>query len=100
MSEATVDPGRPISHEELKALVTVEVAERLAVLAAGAIRDGQTDEALALLEELTALTTSRTATAVKSQANSDVIGMRAAAQVRMAVERVVGSLADRTEATA
>jgi hypothetical protein len=100
MSEATVEAGRPISHEEQKALVTVEAAERLAVLAAGAIRDGQTDEALALLEELTVLTTSRTATAVKSQATSDVIGAWATAEVRGAVERVVRDLAERAEATA
>jgi hypothetical protein len=87
VSEGTTGPHQ-VGTEEKRALVTVEVAERLAVRAQGAIAAGKSDLALHLLEELTAATTSRTATAVKDADLSDEISLLAGDQVLRAVARV------------
>lgn len=91
---STVDPNREISHDEVKALVTIGSVERLMVRAHSLMEpeEGETRpteearyEAQSLLESAIDLCTTRTVTAVKSQALSDEIS----AGVRSEVLRVL-----------
>lgn len=85
---ATVDPNRLHSTDEIKALVTIEVAERLAAHAYTAIRAGRAGYAAELLQELTGVTSARTCAAVKRQALSDTIAARAREEVTAIVDRL------------
>lgn len=92
----TVNPHRFVSEEERKALVTIEVAERLMVKAYRLLEgDSEADrlEAQMLLIEAIDLTTSRTCTAVKQQWLSDEISKVARAEVARVVARVDQTMA-------
>jgi hypothetical protein len=86
-STGTVDLDRTITDDEVKALVTVETAERIAYLAAKAIDAGELDYAFRLLIALTDETSARTCTAVKTQALSDQISAAARSRVGLVRER-------------
>lgn len=80
---STIDP-REVPENEVKALVTIEVIERLAAAASQALIDGDTEEALRLLSAVSDHATTRTCTAVKDQRLSDAI----AREARTAVAQV------------
>jgi hypothetical protein len=77
---STTSP-REVPENEVKALVTIEVIERLAAAASQAIVDGDTDEALRLLVSVSDHATTRTCTAVKEQRLSDAISREARTRV-------------------
>lgn len=86
----TVSSTREVPADEVKALVTIEAVERLINRARRALEEGRTQDtawALLLLEQAAALTTERTCTAVKSQALSDEISLKADDLVAPAVKK-------------
>lgn len=92
MSAGTVNPNRYISEDERKALVTIEVAERLAVKAHNLLNGKPTEtdlrRAQRVLAELAGQTTSRTCTAVKHMWLSDEIARVARGEVVASMSRV------------
>lgn len=94
-STGTVDPTRVVPEHEVKALVTIETAERLMVKAYNLLNGGDeqptpetVEHALLLLDKAIDITTSRTATAVKRQDLSDEISRQARFEVNRATERI------------
>lgn len=83
---ATSAVSRESIDNEIKSLVTIEVAERLAVSAYQAIEAGDIEEAKRLLVALTGETSARTCTAVNLQKVSDAISQRASAAVARVME--------------
>lgn len=71
-----------------RALVAVEAAERLAVKAHAAMRDGGDRRAELLLVQLVAVTSQVTASLVKDQDRSDRISRAAGDRVRQALDEV------------
>ena len=99
----TVDLSRLITDDEVKALVTIETAERLAARAYRLLTDDAVDcmdgaavvlgadtfrVVTDLLVALTTETTNRTCTAVKSQFLSDEISRTATSRVRRVLTEV------------
>lgn len=93
MSTGTVDLNRVVTEDEVKALVTVETAERLASRAYRLLVDFPDDEtkrqqAMDILVALTTETTNRTCTAVKRQDLSDRIAREAVQRTRRVLTEV------------
>lgn len=93
-----VDPNRIVTEDEIKALVVVETANRLAVRAHRLLEVEQVDEITrletqCLLEEIVDLATNRMATAVKKQGVSDQVSKMARRKVTLAGDAVARRLA-------
>ncbi len=90
MTSPVINPYREVPTNEVSALITIEVAERLARRAVFLLDEAevpdQVTEAVRLLLALIDETSTRTCTAVKRQALSDTISQAARARVA----RVVG----------